>query len=131
DSNAQAPGDAPGASGWLSIGRYATTTQATVAAGSLATFSYNIKAPSNATGTHRFNGDLVVASTGARIHPEGYYQEATVNAVGSVTGPTPTPTPGSTPFPSAPPATQPPATPTPTPLNFTISPCASACGHTT
>src|SRR5205823_1912790 len=81
--------------------RYATATQASVAPGSLATFAYNIKAPSDATGTHRFNGDLVVASSGARIHPEGYYQDATVNAVGSVTGPTPTPTPGSTPFPSA------------------------------
>jgi hypothetical protein len=107
--NAQDPGDATWASGWISTGRYATTTQATVAPGAVATFSYNIKAPANATGTHRFNGDLVVASSGARIHPEGYYQDATVNAVGSVTGPTPTP--GSTPFPS-PPA----ATPAPTPV---------------
>src|SRR5438093_2428366 len=77
--NAQDPSEATWASGWLSLGRYATTTQATVAPGSLATFSYNVKAPSNATGTHRFNGDLVVASTGIRIHPQGYYQDATVN----------------------------------------------------
>ena|SRR5437773_314790 len=129
--NAQDSTDSTWNSGWLSATRYATATQASVAPGSLATFAYNIKAPADATGTHRFNGDLVVASSGARIHPEGYYQDATVNAVGSVTGPTPTPTPGSTPFPSAPPATQPPATPTPTPLNFTISPWAYACGHTT
>src|SRR5437588_766151 len=129
--NAQDPTDSTWNSGWLSTSRYATTTQASVAPGSLGTFAYNIKAPTDATGTHRFNGDLVVASSGARIHPEGYYQDATVNAVGSVTGPTPTPTPGSTPFPSAPPATPPPATPTSTPLNFTISPWAYACGITT
>ena len=119
--NAQDSTDSTWNSGWLSATRYATATQASVAPGSLATFAYNIKAPSDATGTHRFNGDLVVASSGARIHPEGYYQDATVNAVGSVTGPTPTPTPGSTPFPSAP----------PTALNFTISPWAYACGTTT
>jgi len=119
--NAQDSTDSTWNSGWLSATRYATATQASVAPGSLATFAYNIKAPADATGTHRFNGDLVVASSGARIHPEGYYQDATVNAVGSVTGPTPTPTPGSTPFPSAP----------PTALNFTISPWAYACGTTT
>jgi len=102
--NAQDPSDATFNSGWLSTTRYATTTQATVAPGSLATFAYNIKAPANATGTHRFNGDLVLASSGARIHPEGYYQDATVNPVGNIAVPTPTPTPGSTPFPSARPA---------------------------
>ena len=112
--NAQDPTDSTWNSGWLSTSRYATTTQASVAPGSVATFAYNIKAPTDATGTHRFNGDLVVASSGARIHPEGYYQDATMKAVGSVTGPTPTP--GSTPFPSAPPATAPPVTPTPNPL---------------
>jgi hypothetical protein len=127
--NAQDPDDSAWNSGWLSSVRYATTTQATVAPGALGTFAYKIKAPMDATGTHRFNGDLVVASSGARIHPEGYYQDATVNAVGSVAVPTPTPTPGSTPFPSAPPAPAP--TPTPTPLNFTVAPWAYACGHTT
>jgi uncharacterized repeat protein (TIGR01451 family) len=80
--NAQDPGEATWNSGWLSTGRYATTTQATVAPNEVATFAYNIKAPSDATGTHRFNGDVVVASSGTRIHPEGYYQDATVNAVG-------------------------------------------------
>jgi hypothetical protein len=85
--NAQDPSEATWNSGWLSAGRYATHTQTIVSTGSLATFAYNIKAPSNATGAHRFNGDLVVAKTGARIHAQGYYQDATVEAVGSVVGP--------------------------------------------
>jgi hypothetical protein len=111
--NAQDTADSMWNSGWLSTTRYATTTQATVAPGGLATFAYNIKAPSNATaGTNRFNGDLVVSSSGARIHPEGYYQDATVEAIGSVPVPTPSPTPGSTAFPSSPPAV---IQPTPTP----------------
>jgi hypothetical protein len=129
--NAQDTSESSWNSGWLSTTRYTTTTQATVAPGALATFAYNIKAPSDATaGLRRFNGDLVVASSGARIHPEGYYQDAEVQAAGSVPAPSPTPTPtatpGSTPFPSAPPAT-PTATP---PVNFTISPWAYACGDT-
>jgi hypothetical protein len=99
--NAQDASEASWNSGWLSAVRYATTTQATVAPGSVATFAYNIKAPSDATGTHRFNGDLVLAATGDRIHPEGYYQDATVEAIGSVPGPTPTPPP---PAPTAAPA---------------------------
>src|SRR2546429_6235202 len=128
--NAQDPADSTWNSGWLSTTRYATTTQATIAPGALATFAYNIKAPANATaGTNRFNGDLVVASSGARIHPQGYYQDATVQAIGAVASPTPAPTPGSTPFPSAPPAPAP--TPTPTPPNFTLAPWAYACGETT
>jgi hypothetical protein len=113
--NAQDPADSSWNNGWLSTTRYATATQATVAPGALGTFAYNIKAPSNATGTHRFNGDLVVAKTGERIHPQGYYQDATIEATGSVAVPTPTPTPGSTPFPSAPPRPVPTPTPTPTP----------------
>jgi hypothetical protein len=116
--NAQDTSESSWNSGWLSTTRYTTTTQATVAPGALATFAYNIKAPSDATaGVRRFNGDLVVASSGARIHPEGYYQDAEVQAAGSVPAPSPTPTPtatpGSTPFPSAPPVI---ATPTPTPI---------------
>jgi hypothetical protein len=82
--NVQDSSEAAWNSGWRSAGRYAAQTQTIVSAGSLATFAYNIKAPSNATGTSRFNGDLVVAKTGERIHPQGYYQEATVAAVGSV-----------------------------------------------
>jgi hypothetical protein len=115
--NTQDASEAGWNSGWLSASRYATTTQASVAPNGVATFSYNIKAPADATGTHRFNGDLVVASSGARIHPEGYFQDAKVNAIGQ-TGPTPTPTPGSTPFPSAPPPTSTPA-PTPAPPALT------------
>jgi hypothetical protein len=88
--NAQDASEATWNSGWLSATRYATTTQASVARGQVATFSFNIKAPANATGTHRFNGDLVVAMTGVKIHAQGYYQDAIVNAVGQ-TGPTPTP----------------------------------------
>ena len=128
--NAQDPSDSTWNSGWLSSVRYATTTQATIAPGALATFAYNIKAPSDATAsTHRFNGDLVVASSGERIHPQGYYQDATIEAIGSVPAPTPSPTPGSTPFPSAPPSQAP--APTPTPQNFTVAPWAYACGNTT
>jgi uncharacterized repeat protein (TIGR01451 family) len=89
--NAQDASEAGWNAGWLSATRYATTTQLAVAPGSIATFSYNIKAPADATAsTHRFNGDLVVASSGTRIHPDGYYQQATVPAIGS-TGPTTTP----------------------------------------
>jgi len=129
---AQDPADSTWNSGWLSATRYATTTQATVAPGTIATFGYSIKAPSNATaGTNRFNGDLVVSSSGARIHPEGYYQDATVQAIGNIPVPTPTPTPGSTPFPSAPPQPVPTPTPTPIPQNFTVAPWAYACGDTT
>src|SRR5256886_7557616 len=124
--NAQDPSESTWNSGWISSTRYATTTQATTAPGALATFAYNIKAPSNAAaGVHRFNGDLVVASSGARIHPEGYYQDAESAAVGAVASPTPAPTPGSTPFPSAPPA----PAPTPT-INFTVSPRAYPSNRT-
>ena len=127
---AQDPADSTWNSGWISSTRYATTTQATVAPGEMATFTYNIKAPADAAaGVHRFNGDLVVASSGARIHPQGYYQDAEIQAIGSVPVPTPSPTPGSTPFPSPPPPTAPVATPTP--QNFTVAPWAYACGHTT
>jgi hypothetical protein len=71
-------------SGWLSSTRYASTVQTTTAPGALGTFSYNIAAPSNAiAGTYRFNGDLVLSSTGEKIHPEGYYQDATVGGTGT------------------------------------------------
>src|SRR5438552_5814994 len=77
--NAQDATEASWNSGWLSATRYATTTQTTTAPGSLGTFSYNVAAPSTVTaGTYRFNGDLVLSTTGERIHPEGYYQDATV-----------------------------------------------------
>lgn len=81
--NAQDATEAPWNAGWKSSTRYATTTQTSVAPGSVATFKYTVTAPAGvAAGTYRFNGDLVVASTGERIHPEGYYQEATVGTSG-------------------------------------------------
>ena len=92
--NAQDPSDTPWNNGWISNTRYATHTQAIVSTGSIATFAYNIKAPSSATGTYRFNGDLVLAKTGERIHPQGYYQDATIAAVGNIPLPTPTPSTG-------------------------------------
>jgi len=71
-------------SGWLSTTRYATTTQTTTAPGSLGTFSYNVTAPVGAlAGNYRFNGDLVLSTTGATIHPEGYYQDATIGGAGA------------------------------------------------
>ncbi|MDQ2913100.1 MAG: hypothetical protein M3T56_07570, partial [Chloroflexota bacterium] len=82
--NAQDASEATWNSGWMSAVRYATTTQATVPPGSFATFAYNITAPTNAAaGTYSFNGDLVLSTTGERIHPEGYFQDATVNSGGA------------------------------------------------
>src|SRR2546428_13683818 len=80
------------ASGWLSSTAYATHTKSVVTPGDFSAFTYNVKVPSGTTGgTYRFNGDLVVASTGDRIHPEGYYQDATVSAGAGTAGITVTP----------------------------------------
>src|SRR6267378_762662 len=82
--NAQDATEASWNSGWLSATRYSSTVQTTTAPGALGTFSYNIAAPANVTaGTYRFNGDLVLSSTGEKIHPEGYYQDATVGGGGT------------------------------------------------
>jgi len=82
--NAQDATEASWNSGWLSATRYASTVQTTTAPGALGTFSYNIAAPVGVVaGTYRFNGDLVLSSTGERIHPEGYYQDATVGGTGA------------------------------------------------
>ena len=68
---------------WLSSTRYATSTQASVAPGSVATFKYTVTAPAGvAAGTYHFNGALVLHSSGADIHNEGYFQDATVGAGG-------------------------------------------------
>src|SRR5438093_2523054 len=68
------------ASGWLSSTAYATHTKSVVVPGDFSAFTYNIKVPSGtANGTYRFNGDLVVSSTGDRIHPEGYYQDSSIS----------------------------------------------------
>src|SRR5947209_2058524 len=74
------------AQNWLSSTAYATHTKSVVAPGDFSAFTYGIKVPAGtATGTYRFNGDLVRSATGDRIHPEGYYQDSTV------TGGVPTP----------------------------------------
>src|SRR5207245_6453419 len=81
--NAQDAAEASWNSGWLSSTRYASTVQTTTAPGALGTFSYNVTAPVGATaGTYRFNGDLVLSTTGEKIHPEGYYQDATIGGPG-------------------------------------------------
>jgi hypothetical protein len=81
--NAVDPNNAAWNSGWLSSTRYATTTQTTTAPGSLGTFSYNVTAPVGAlAGNYRFGGDLVLSTTGEKIHPEGYYQDATIGSGG-------------------------------------------------
>jgi hypothetical protein len=75
--NAQDASEATWNSGWLSAVRYASTSQTTTPPGSLGTFSYNILAPVGvAAGIYHFNGDVVLSSTGERIHPEGYFQDA-------------------------------------------------------
>ncbi|MGH3369143.1 MAG: Ig-like domain-containing protein, partial [Nocardioidaceae bacterium] len=82
--NAQDASEASWNSGWLSTTRYASTVQTTTAPGALGTFSYNITAPVGAlAGTYRFNGDLVLSTTGEKIHPDGYYQDATIGGAGS------------------------------------------------
>ena len=65
--------------GWLSPIAYATHQKDIVLPGDFSAFSYSISVPrGQALGTYRFNGDLVLAATGERIHPEGYYQDALV-----------------------------------------------------
>jgi len=79
--NAQDASEATWNSGWLSPTRYSSTVQTSTPPGSLGTFSYNIAAPVGvAAGIYRFNGDVVLASTGEKLHPEGYYQEANTGA---------------------------------------------------
>jgi len=76
-------------SGWLSTTAYATHAKTAVAPGDFSAFTYNIKVPTTATpGAYHFNGDLVVASNGVRIHPEGYFQDATVSSAAAVMAPT-------------------------------------------
>ncbi|HYL51652.1 MAG TPA: IPT/TIG domain-containing protein, partial [Acidimicrobiia bacterium] len=82
--DAQDASEAPWNSGWLSATRYATTTQTAVSPGSIATFKYTVMAPAGvAAGTYRFNGDLILDSSAAKIHPEGYFQDATVSGTGT------------------------------------------------
>src|SRR5438132_888895 len=78
------------ANGWLSTVAYASHSKDVVAPGDLSPFSYNIRIPAGQpSGTYRFSGDLVLAATGERIHPEGYYHEATVRGSSVLLGVTP------------------------------------------
>ncbi len=71
---------------WVSPTAYATHSKTTVAPGEFSAFTYSVKAPANAVvAVYRFNGDLVVASSGAKIHPEGYYQDVTIQSTGTGT----------------------------------------------
>src|SRR2546428_5352065 len=68
---------------WLSATAYTTHAKPAVPPGDFSAFTYSIKAPAGAAvGSYRFNGDLVLASTRAPIHPGGYYQEATISTGG-------------------------------------------------
>lgn len=70
---------------WTSATRYATHSQTTVAPGSIGTFTYDVKVPSTQVpGTFRFNGALVVSGTGADVHNEGYYHDATVTVTTTI-----------------------------------------------
>ena len=67
------------ASNWLSSTAYATTTTAFVGPGQTGWFVYNVVAPAGSAGTTaRFNGDLALHATGQQVHPQGYYQDASV-----------------------------------------------------
>jgi len=71
---------------WTSTKAYATQAKAIVGPGDFTAFTFAIKVPAGvAVGTYRFNGDLVIANTGAKLHPEGYYQDATVTSTGPLT----------------------------------------------
>ena len=67
---------------WLSATRYATHTEASVAPGGIANFTYTYKVPAGtAPGFYTFNGDLVVSSIGGaagRLHPRGYFHQVQV-----------------------------------------------------
>ena len=66
--------------GWLSSIAYATHVQDTVAPGAVATFKYRIRPPFTAAcQIHHFNGDLVLAATLSPLHPQGYFQDATIS----------------------------------------------------
>jgi hypothetical protein len=77
--DAQDTSEAAFNSGWRSPTRYATHTQASVAPGAIGTFTYSVAVPATAAaGTYRFNGAVVLASSGADLHNEGYFQDVTV-----------------------------------------------------
>src|SRR2546427_4395577 len=66
---------------WTSTTAYATQAKLFVAVGDFSAFTYSIAVPNDAqVRTYTFNGDLVVAATKQKIHPEGYYHQATVTS---------------------------------------------------
>src|SRR5438874_1093277 len=78
------------ANGWLSTIAYASHSKDVVGPGDFSPFSYNVRVPAGQpSGTYRFSGDLVLAATGERIHPEGYYQELSVQGVTTTLGVSP------------------------------------------
>jgi len=67
------------ASGWLSTTAYATHAKEVVAPGDSSAFTYSVRIPAGqASGLYRFNGDIVLAATGERLRPEGYYHDLQV-----------------------------------------------------
>src|SRR5438874_540355 len=67
------------ASGWYSPIAYATHAKDVVAPGDASAFTWSARVPSSQpNGIYRFNGDMVLAATGERLRPEGYYQELAV-----------------------------------------------------
>src|SRR5256885_13196985 len=57
--------------GWTSPTAYATHSKDIVIPGDFSAFTYSISVPrTQAVGTYRFNGDLVLASTVERINPD-------------------------------------------------------------
>jgi hypothetical protein len=72
-------GNATFASGWMSPIAYATAAKDVVAPGDSTAFTYGVRVPlGQGNGLYRFNGDLVIGSTGERLRPEGYYQDLVV-----------------------------------------------------
>jgi hypothetical protein len=67
------------ASNWLSASAYATTSQTVVAPGQQATFLFNMVPPLGTTpGRYTIEGELVLASTGARLQAPTYRQVVNV-----------------------------------------------------
>src|SRR5439155_25680728 len=82
--NSPTPNSAWNPGTWQDNSSYTTHTADFIAPGQDATFAYSIRAPgSQSAGTYRFAGDLAKHDTRDMIHPEGYYQEATISASAS------------------------------------------------
>lgn len=90
--NVPSPNRAWNDGSWISDAMYTTQAQPEVvpappldrpggfvlAPNQIGTFIYFIRVPRDvAAGVYTFNGDLVRHSTLAKVHPEGYYQDAT------------------------------------------------------